>query len=217
MCNPFYLLSYLEKVELSYIVVARMTRWLKRQAAQVKEWRPLDAQYAVGHFELELYGWKGKRHFVVLQGQEREDKTPLGRKLLEVPGYTFRVFVTNLEWPEEQVWRIYNLRTDMENCIAELKYDLAADGFCLNEFFATEATFKSILFLFNLLSEFQRVLGLRKYQQLATLRTHLFLCGAILGRAGHRSVIFFSESWGGLEQRIPWLDKVLHYVFPTSP
>ena len=211
------LLSFLEGEQLPYIVVARMTRWLKRQAAQVREWRPLEAQYAVGQFELELHGWKGKRHFVVVREQEREDKSSLGRKLLEVPGYTFRVFVTNLEWPEEQVWRTYNLRADMENRIAELKYDLAADDFCLNEFFATEATFKAILFLFNLLSEFQRVLGLKKYQQPSTLRTHLFLCGAILGRAGHRSVIFLSKSWGGLEQRIPWLDKVLYYVFPTSP
>jgi hypothetical protein len=44
----------------------------------------------------------------------------------------------------------------MEDRIAELKHDLAADDFCLREFFATEAAFRSILLLFNLLGEFQR-------------------------------------------------------------
>jgi hypothetical protein len=48
----------------------------------------------------------------------------------------------------------------MENRIAELKHDLGADGFCLKEFFATEAAFQAVLLLFNLLSEFQRAAGL---------------------------------------------------------
>ncbi|MEW5980661.1 MAG: hypothetical protein AB1898_33235, partial [Acidobacteriota bacterium] len=41
------LLSFLEERGLSYIVVARMTRWLKRQAAQVRQWAELDENYAV--------------------------------------------------------------------------------------------------------------------------------------------------------------------------
>jgi hypothetical protein len=31
----------------------------------------------------------------------------------------------------------YNRRADLENRIAELKHDLAADDFCLREFFAS--------------------------------------------------------------------------------
>jgi hypothetical protein len=39
---------------------------------------------------------------VVIREQLRETKRSLGRKLLEVPGYTFRVFLTNrAEAPEE--------------------------------------------------------------------------------------------------------------------
>jgi len=105
----------------------------------------------------------------------------------------------------------------MENLIAELKCDLGPDDFCMQEFFATEAAFKAVLFLFNLLSEFQGALRLKVYQQTATLRTHLFPSGAILGRAGHRSVIFLLETRRGLEKRIPWLEKTLHHVFQTSP
>jgi hypothetical protein len=110
----------------------------------------------------------------------------------------------------------YKQRADMEKRIGELKYDLAADDFCLHEFFATEAAFLSVLLLFNLLGEFQRVGGLQGYRQPATLRAQVFLCGAILGRAGHKQILHMSSAWGGLEKRNPVLDNILAYVFPTS-
>lgn len=53
-----------------------------------------------------------------------------GRKLIDVPGYTFRIFVTSSDAAPEEIWRDYNRRADMENRIAELKHDLGADGFC---------------------------------------------------------------------------------------
>ena len=137
---------------------------------------------------MQLFGWDRPRRFVVIREQLRAERPSLGRKLLEVPGYTFRLFVTNLALPPEEIWRDYNHRSDMENRIAELKHDLAADDFCLQEFFATEAAFRSILLLFNLLGEFQRAAGMATYRQPATLRTQVFLCGALLGRAGHSTV-----------------------------
>ena len=88
-----------------------------------------------------------------------------------------------------EFWRDYNRRADMENRIAELKHDLGADDFCLREFFVTEAAFRSILQLFNLLAQFQRAIGLRTYRQPATLHTQVFPCGALLGLAGHRLVL----------------------------
>jgi len=175
------LLGFLEQRELFYIVVARLTLWLKREAARVSSWRALDQHYAVGEFSLQLWGWDRPRRFVVIREQLRAERPSLGRKLLEVPGYTFRVFVSNLALPPEEIWRDYNRRADMENRIAELKHDLGADDFCLREFFATEAAFRSILLLFNLLAEFQRASGLRTYRQPATLRT--FSCAVLYSAA----------------------------------
>src|SRR2546422_1669342 len=140
-----------------------------------------------------------------------------GKKLLEVPGYTFRLLVTNSAAAPEEIWRDYNHRADVEKRIAELKYDLAADDFCLQEFFATEAAFCAVLLLFNLLSELQRALGWEVYRQPATLRVQVFLCGAVLGRAGRRVVLHLSSAWGGLTQRIPLLDKIVEYDLSTSP
>jgi len=74
---------------------------------------------------------------------------------LEVSGYTFRIFVTNRVDPPEEIWRDYNQRVCVEQRIEELKSDLAADDFCLREFFATEAAFLCVLMLSNLLAEFR--------------------------------------------------------------
>lgn len=88
---------------------------------------------------------------------------------------------------------------------------------CLREFFATEAAFRCILLLFNLLGEFQRACRFSTYRQPATLRTQVFLCGALLGRAGRRLVLHLSASWGGLKPRIPLLENVFSYAVATSP
>jgi hypothetical protein len=208
-------LSFLEERELPYIVVAKMTQRVKSKMHYIQEWRQLDSKFSVSEFREKLQGWKYERRFVVIR-ELLEEKPSKGRKLLDIPGYTFRTFVTSASLPPEQVWREYNRRADMENRICELKHDLAADGFCMKQFYATEAAFRGILLLFNLLGEFQRTAGLQTYQRPATLRTQIFLCGAILGCAGRNTVLYLSSAWGGLKSRIHLLDNILTYVFPAS-
>src|SRR5947209_15412771 len=58
----------------------------------------------------------------------------------------------------------------------ELKHDLGADGFCMQKFFATEAAFRAVLLVFNLLAEFQRAVGFPGYREPATLRTQVLTC-----------------------------------------
>ena len=211
------LLTFLEQRCLPYIVVTRLTQWVKREAQRIQQWTEIDSDYAVGEFQLRLHNWKAARRFVVVRERAREKRKGVGRKLIDVPGYTFRIFVTSCTAAPLDIWREYNRRADMENRIEELKNDLGADGFCLKQFFATEAAFRSILLLFNLLAEFQRAAGLSRYQQPATLRAQVLTCGAILGRAGRRIVLYLSKSWGALAQRIPLLDSILKWEIPTSP
>ena len=154
------LLSFLEQRQIPYIVVARMTKWVKRAAQRVESWTGLDDNYAGREFRLQLHGWDAERRFVVIREQVRESRASVGRKLIDVPGYTFRVFVTSQAAAPAEIWRDYNRPADMENRIAELKHDLGAHGFCLKPFFATEAAFRKMLLLFNLLAEFQRAAGL---------------------------------------------------------
>lgn len=190
---------------------------MQREAQRIQHWRELDANYAAGEFRLKLHGWNTERRFVVIRERIRESRASLGRQLIEVPGYTFRVFVTSRQDAPEEIWRDYNRRADMENRIAELKHDLNADHFCLKQFHSTEAAFRSVLLLFNLLAEFQRAAGLAGYSEPATIRAQVLTCGAILGRAARRLVLHMGQSWGGLTARKPLLDSILDWQIPTSP
>ena len=77
---------------------------------------------------------------MVIREIVREGRDSVGRKPIDVPGYVFRIFVTTHTEAPQEIWRDYNRRSDM-NRIAELKHDLGADGFCLKQFFVTEAAF----------------------------------------------------------------------------
>jgi hypothetical protein len=212
------LLAFLEERKLTYIVVAKLTSSLKRDCAGIKNWTPIDERYAAGEFQAQLQGWSKPRRFVVLREQIREDKDAVGRKLIDVPGYTFRLWVTNREEDALILWREYNGRATVEQRIEELKNDLAADGFCLKEFFSTEAAFLAVLFTFNLLSLYQHVITPQEpYRQPATLRTQVFIAGAILGHAGKQLALKLSEAWGGLAKHKPLLEAVLNWPKLTAP
>jgi hypothetical protein len=212
------LLSFLEERNLPYLVVARMTSTLKRRCAGIQDWTLIDEHYAVGEFTAQLFGWSKARRFVVLREEVREGKDAVGRRLLEVPGYTFRVWVTNRSQGALGLWRDYNGRATVEQRIEELKHDLAADGFCLQPFFGTESAFLAVLFTFNLLSLYQHQTSPdQPYRQPATLRTAVFLAGAVLGKMGRETVLRLSAAWGGLAKHKPLVETALNWIKCPSP
>ena len=210
------LLAFLEGRGLRYIVVARMTKPVKRRGRQIKEWPELEADSAVGEFRAALLGWSRERRFVVVREKVRERKAAVGRKRLDVPGYPFRVFVTSTELEAGEGWRTYHGRAGVEQRIEAWKNDLAADDFCTQQFYATEAALWAVVATFNLLSLFQQASGAGTYRQPATLRTTGFLCGAVLGRQGHQPGLYLSLSWGGLEARSALRQAILQWPKPTA-
>ena len=131
--------------------MARLTTYLKSRLYQITEWQELDAIYSVSEFGFKLWNWKAQRRFVVVREQVQTKKPAVGRKLIDLPGYAFRVFVTNRNDAALEIRRDYNGRAGVECRIDELKNELAADHFCLRSFFATESAFLAVLFSFNLL------------------------------------------------------------------
>ena len=67
------LLSFLEQRRLPYIVVARLTKWIKREAQRVPTWHPLDEIYSLGEFRVTPLGWESQRRFVVVRELLREE------------------------------------------------------------------------------------------------------------------------------------------------
>jgi hypothetical protein len=212
------LLEFLEARGLPYVIVARMTTTLKRRCAGINDWTVIDEYHDAGEFTLKLFGWSKERRFVVVRERERESKTAVGRRLIDVPGYTFRIWVTNRRDRALELWRDYNQRACIEQRIEELKHDLAADGFCLQPFFATESAFLAVLFTFNLLSLYQQQTTPESpYRQPGTLRTAVFLCGAVLGVMGRDAVVKLSTAWGGLAKHKPLVEATLNWLNAASP
>ena len=211
-------LDFLAARALPYVVVARLTATLKRKCAGIKEWTVIDEHLAAGEFTLQLFGWSKARRFVVVRERVRESKAAVGRKLIDVPGYTFRIWVTNRSEDALTLWRDYNGRACVEQRIEELKHDLAADGFCLQPFFATEAAFLAVVFTFNLLSLYQhQTTPAAPYRQPGTLRVAVFLCGAMLGVMGRDAVVKLSAAWGGLRKHKPLVAATLDWLTAASP
>jgi hypothetical protein len=212
------LLDFLEERNLPYVVVARLTSSLKRQCAGIKSWTVIDEHHDAGEFTVQLFGWAKARRFVVLRERVRETKAAVGRRLLDLPGYTFRVWVSNRSQSPLELWRDYNGRACIEQRIEELKHDLAADGFCLQPFFATESAFLAVLCTFNLLSLYQhQTTPEAPYRQPGTLRVAVFLCGAVLGVMGREVVVKLSAAWGGLGKHKPLVDATLDRLNCASP
>ena len=212
-------LSDLEARGLPYIVVAKMTPQIKSGLKRIHHWRALDATHSVSEFRAQLQGWRHPRRCVVVREKASEKKAgqTVGRQLLDVPGYTYRVWCTNSAELPEAVWRDYNQRATIEQRIEELKNDLHADGFCTQRFFATEAAFLAVLFTFNLLATYQaQTMPTASYRQPATLLSALFIGGAILGRSGHNEVLRVSSNWGGAEEHQPLIDKAINATDPIA-
>lgn len=212
------LIEFVEERGLPYIVVARMSHRIREKCVAIKEWQPVDENYAVAEFQARLMQWNKSLRFVVVREQIRESKEAVGRKLLEVPGYTFRVWATNRTEEPMEVWRAYNGRARVEQRIEELKLEMAAQGFCLQSFWATEAAFMGVLLAFNLLSLYQQATRPgQTYMQPATLRTAVFLAGAVLGSVGRQRVVRLSAAWGGIQKHKPLVESALRWKFIASP
>jgi len=182
------LLEVLEAQGISYIMAARLLRTIKRQIAGLKDWMELDGRAAVAEFMYQAQGWSKARRVVVVRHRTKDRYT--GRVLLEVPGYTYGVYVTNLALPCLQVRALYRGRADSENRIKELLQDFAISGFVSQKFWATEAAFRMACYAYNLMSLFrQALLEAASTHTLSTLRTQCFAIGASLGRSGHAQVL----------------------------
>jgi hypothetical protein len=182
-------LAELERRELFYAIACRMTAPLRRVIVGVRNWQEFGPGLQVSEIAYQTYGWPHSRRVVVVREEEKERPEARGRKLIEVPGYKFHAIVTTLELAPVDLWRFYNSRADSENRIKELKEDFGADGFCLRPFQGTEAVFRLICCLYNLVAQFKREVLNDEAVRLTTLRHRLLVVGAVLGAHGRKRVL----------------------------
>jgi len=209
------LLDDLEARGLPYAIAVRMNRLVHRQIVGLTAWRPFGPGLEVAETWYQGLQWPAPRRLAVVRELIQERPEARGRRLFEVPGYTFHAVVTTLPLAPEDVWRFYNHRADSENRLKELKDDFGARGFSLQAFDGTEAAFRLICFLFNLVALFKRDVTHNERPQLSTLRARLLVVGAVLGARGRRPVLRLGLI-GRLQARFAaLLDRVAALPRPT--
>jgi hypothetical protein len=204
-------LTALEARDLPYIIVARLTspvRKLVLHRIPEADWRPVARGIAVADWEASLPAWRGQaRRFVCLRQTLTDRPDAGGRRLLECPGYTYRVFVTSVPFAAELVTRMYAGRADSENRIKELKEDLSLDTFCLQSFDATDAAFRTGCVLYNLLMGFRETVLPSCWfeRRLRAVRDLVFLVGADLIPEARRLRVRFAVP---AEERAEFLQRL---------
>jgi hypothetical protein len=201
--EPF--LTKVEDKEFLYTIVARFTKGLKNQVANVTLWRDLEPGIAVAETTFQAQGWKKVRRVVLVRQRAKDKDFVRGRELFDDPAYLYQAILTNRADTPEEIWRFYRKHADIENQIRELKWDYGIDGFCQKKFFATEAAFRMVCVTCNLVSLLQDKLGFHPYRTLGVLRSKLLTVGAILGTQGRKTILRLSLSG-------PWRDRFQGYL-----
>jgi hypothetical protein len=209
-------LSDLEQRPLPYAIAVRLTQPLRRQLAGITSWHEFAPGLEVGELMYATYGWRTARRIVSVRERIAERPQARGRKLIEVPGYTFHAVVTTLDLQAVDVWRFYNSRAECENRIKELKEDFGAGGFCLQSFHGTEAVFRLICSLYNLMAEFRRDIVHAPTHRLLTVRHQVLVVGGILGAKGRTPVLRLGLRGRWREQFAALLARIAAYTIPTA-
>ena len=210
------LLKTLESKKLNYVVAGRAYPIIKNKVHGLKDWVSICEGIEVCEFRYQTQqeGSVERRHFVVRKEVKRRPEA--GGKLLfeDLPEYRYSIYVTNLDLPVKELWNIYNGRADCENRIKELKQDFGLESFCMQDFWATEASFRWIMVAYNLLMLYQHFgLNTGKNHTLRTLRSQCFAIGAWTAEHARKTVLKLSLQ----KKKRPWMDQIMAQVQSLSP
>jgi hypothetical protein len=178
--------SALEAQAVDYIVAVRMYPPMKRLAARTAKelWIRLDDEYEIADLRHQDPHWGRERRLLLARRRKVEKGS-----LFDTVSYEYSALVTSLDMTAPECVAFYDKRGECENTIKEFKNDFGADGFCMNSFHATEAVFRLLSVLFNLVTEFKRVVLRDCTTTLATVRVKVFVLGALLGRRARKIVL----------------------------
>ncbi|MFM2386568.1 MAG: hypothetical protein RL660_1325 [Bacteroidota bacterium] len=199
------ILRYLEQSSINYVIAVRMYPNIKSAIYCQESWIPL----ARGIDLCDMYFEHDngvRRRYLLVRKQTSERPLAKGRLLFEeLPDYRYSCYVTNIDLPIEQIWNIYNSRADCENRIKELKADFGLDNFCLNDFWATEASFRLIMVAYNLIAMFKiAALQSHKTSTLKTLKLYCFALGSWVSTHANKSTLKISLP----QKRRQWMDGI---------
>jgi hypothetical protein len=176
----------LEKCKACFVIVARLTRPIKRKLAHLK-YVSVSAGVQAAEFHYQPSRWFHSYRFVVIRRPQPEEPDPQ-LTLFKLGKYHYQVLVTNLDLRRLNLWRFYNGRAGIERIIRELKGDYPLGKIPTRHFFANEAYLHLLLLAYSLVNWFKRLCLPSEFQSatLDTLRNRILLMPAQLLRSGNR-------------------------------
>lgn len=207
------ILSCLEQENTNYIIATRFYPNIKRTVYGLSDWVSVCKGIEVCEMKFAHENQTARRYIVVRKQVDLRPQAK-GKVLFEDSAYRFSCYVTNLNLPVDQIWNVYNARADCENRIKELKQDFGLDQFCMQSFWATEASFRFIMIAYNIISLFRFfALQSHKTSTLSTLRSYCFALGAWVVNHSHQKVLKISLP----VKRRPWMTGIFSAIQTNKP
>jgi hypothetical protein len=214
--ETFSIMKFIEDAQIPYVMSCKLYARLQSTIYGIKTWQPIGMGIWITEIEFKQGNWSKARRIVIIKQQEEVRKRTTGKKLTslfkledidrdKVFKTRYHAFVCNQTLPATEIWEQYKRRGDAENRIKELKEDFGVQGFCMDNFCATETAMRFVMVAYNLMSLF-RLITLQKQPQpaLATLRFNCFAVGSwIEGNVLKMSVPL---------KRRQWYDSLFSYI-----
>jgi hypothetical protein len=180
------IVEWLEERKARFVIVARLTRPIKRKLAHLK-YVSVSTEVQTAEFYYQPIRWFHPYRFVVIRRPQPEESDQQ-LTLFKLGSYHYQVLVTNLDLRPLNVWRFYNGRAGIERIIRDLKGDYPLGKIPTRHFFANDTYFHLLLLAYNLVNWFKRLCLPRAFHTatLDTLRNRILLMPAQLLRTANR-------------------------------
>lgn len=180
------IVEWLKQRKARFVIVARLTRPIKRKLAHLK-YVSVSTAAQTAEFYYQPIRWLHPYRFVVIRRPQPQETDPQ-LTLFKLGKYHYQILVTNLELRPLNLWRFYNGRAGIERIIRELKGDYPLGKIPTRHFLANEAYLHLLLLAYNLMNWFKRLCLPREFHTatLDTLRNRILLMPAQLLRTGNR-------------------------------
>jgi len=154
-CNET-IMEFIEDKQVAYVMSCKLYARLQGTIYGIKNWQALGMGIWIAEIEYKQGNWSKPRRVVVIKQQEEVRKKATGKKLTslfkledidrdKVFKTRYHAFVTNQSLPANEIWEQYKHRGDAETRIKELKEDFGVQGFCMDDFCATETAMRFVM------------------------------------------------------------------------
>jgi len=177
---------------------------LQSEIYNIGKWNAIGEGLWISEISYRQGGWKKARRIIVIKQNEEIRPKATGRKLKTLFGAAgiqedkvyrtrYHAFATNQSLPAIEIWEQYKRRGDAENRIKELKEDFGVEGFCMDDFCATETAMRFVMVAYNLMSLFRQLtLQTQPQPKLSTLRFNCFAVGSWIVKEADTGILMMS-------------------------